>query len=308
MKAVLSLALFGALTAVSMAQPEPRSAPFEGKVTPVLTSPVRITADGQGRLLVGDYKTRHVYTIDPDTLESHSAFSVGGRVTAIGAVDDRVFVGNESTSHVDVFTSSGRRMGSLGGDGMLVADPTDLAIDPDANLLFLVDGGEKNVKVFNLTNPLGDLQRVIGAQGLEEWEFQHPSGITLDPIAREVFVSDYGEQEDGVDPRVLVFGYDGTYLSSISGHAGMLGYHFSKPQGLEYNDAGHIFVVDGWQGKVVVMDRYSGEKVTTLGEYGRDPGQLLLPLDVLIFGPDDDLYVTNNRQKRIELFPEGGRN
>ena len=93
---------------------------------------------------------------------------------------------------------------------------------------------------------------------------------------------------------------------TISGKAGMMGNRFSKPQGLAVDDAGHIFLVDCWLGYVLVIDRASGGTLKTLGAYGTDPGQLALPLDVVVDLRSKDVAVTNNRPRRIEVFPKGG--
>jgi DNA-binding beta-propeller fold protein YncE len=134
----------------------------------------------------------------------------------------------------------------------------------------------------------------------------HPTAIAFDPVRREILVSDYGEVDDFRDPRVQIFDESGNLVASISGKAGMIGYRFYRPQGLAVDAAGRILLVDAWSGQVLILDRTTGETVSTLGGYGTDPGELMLPLDLVIAGESSDVFVTNNRPGRIEVFAEGG--
>ena len=107
---------------------------------------------------------------------------------------------------------------------------------------------------------------------------------------------------------VQIFDYDGNLLKTISGKIGMMGRRFSSPQGLAVDGLGHIFLVDCLIGRVLVLDRNTGATVKSLGTYGRSgaPGEMALPLDVVIDSRSKDVFVTNNHLGRIEVFVKGG--
>lgn len=273
---------------------------------PVLHSPVRAAEGAGGMVFVSDYEGRCIARYSPVAGRVVSTIEVGGKPTGVATLGTRVYVGNETTGGIEVYHTDGWFIEFLGGEDQFVLDPTDLAIDPTLNLLFAVDGEAKEIKVFGLEEG-GTLIRTISGPGLEDHLLQHPTGIALDPVTGELYVADYGEIEEGVDPRVIVFGYDGSFHGSISGNAGAHGYYFSKPQGLAIGETGHVFVVDGWLGRVEVMDRATGAEVTRIGEFGTQRGQLRLPLDPIILGPNRDLYVTSNLTNRVVMFPEGGQ-
>jgi DNA-binding beta-propeller fold protein YncE len=86
----------------------------------------------------------------------------------------------------------------------------------------------------------------------------------------------------------------------------MFGTRFSRPQGLAVDESGHVFMVDCYSGEIMVFDRYNGNTLKTMAGYGTDPGQLRLPLDIVIDPGTNDIYVTHNRAARIELFKNGG--
>lgn len=271
-------------------------------------APIRITASANESLLfVTDHQLNGVVTLRTRDLRPKHSFLIEGRPGGIAQLDGTLYVGNNTTQQIEIYNLRGRLQGVLGGPDSYIGKPMDFAIDESRGLFFAVDGLEKNIQVWDLNTPGGQLVAEIGEPGDIMGTFQHPTGIAIDPIAQEILVADYGESERSLYPRIMIFNYDGTFTRYISGKAGMMGYRFSKPQGLVVDDANHIFIVESWQGKVVAIDRTTGNPVAEIGEYGYDPGQLRLPLDLVIIGTDKDMYVTNNRTGRIEVFPEGGQ-
>jgi DNA-binding beta-propeller fold protein YncE len=272
-----------------------------------LHTPTRATVDPSGQLLVTDYRLRRVCRVASDGRTILGSFKVQGKPSAIGAADTRVFVGLEDERRVAIHAPGGKELGTLGGAGFEIGDPRDLVIDPQLQRLYVIDGLAKEVKVFDITTTEGVLVSVIGGPGTLSSTFQNPTGITLDPGAQEVLVSDFGPMSAGASPRVIVFAYDGTYIKYISGNGGPTGQWFGRPQGLAIGPSGHLFVVDSWRGEVVVMDRDTGDAVAYLGGYGKKPGQMRLPLDVVLLGPDQDLWVTTATNRCVTRYAAGGQ-
>lgn len=267
-------------------------------------SPTRITVDDSGRMFVTDYNMKAVVRIDPSDRRYLSSMRVEGKATGLAAGGGKVYVGNETLDRIEMFDVSGVYLGQFGG--IAVTDPTELAIDAEHDRLFAVDTGAKCIRAFSLGG-MGALVSTISGPGLANHLLQHPTGLAVDAAAQEVYVADGGDIDNLIEPRIIVFGYDGTYHGMISGSGGTQGYYFSKPQGLALGESGHVFVVDAFLGRVAVMDRATGEEVATAGEFGQKPGQLRLPLDVVIYGENKDLYITSNQTRRVEVIAEGGK-
>lgn len=272
-----------------------------------LLSPVRVAAGPKRTLFVSDFRAQKVFRLKASAggVRIAEAFGVAGRPLGVAWARNRLFVGNASTGSVDVYQSrSGKWLYALGGQGA-VGDPSDIALDPRRGLAFVLDGEEKTVKVFAMMK--GDLRYTIAGPGLADHDLQNPTGIAVDPARREVLVSDYGDAAgSGPPPGVKIFSYDGTPVGFISGKSGMLAQRFSRPQGLAVDGEGRILLVDALAGEVLVVDRESGAVLETLGGLGSSPGELWLPLDVVVTG-DLDLFVTNNRPRRVEFFRLGAR-
>ena len=268
-----------------------------------LSSPVRIARAPGGDLLVSDYVQQSILVVRQADLAVRSAFLVAGRPGAVAWGRGRIFVGNDSTGSVEVYNPAGRWLYDLGGAKGLVPQPMDIAFDDRRGLVFVVDGSDKLVKVFDANGPLLYTMPAAGAGGDR---LQNPTGIAIDEDREEVLVSDFGDPDIGVPARVHIFNYHGARLGEISGASGQQGYGFSRPQGLAVDGSGHVFVVDAMLGQVLVFDRTTGAGLKRLGTSGTGPGQLLLPLDLVIAGASQDVFVTSNLAARVEVFRQGG--
>lgn len=263
-----------------------------------LHSPIRLTMTPEGNLLVSDYQLGMIVTVNHKSLKATRWFPVQGKPLGVAYARGHIYVGNASKKCVEVYARGGKKLYNLNG---VIKQPTDIAIDEKQGLVFVVDGSQKNVKVFNLKGKF-----IRSFPGLNSNNLVNPTGITVDPAAEEVFVSDYGDRTKYVYPRIQIFDYNGNLLDTIKGKKGMFGVRFSRPQGLAVDDSGHVFMVDCYSGEIMVFDRYNGQTLKTMAGYGTDPGQLRLPLDIVINPSSKDIYVTNNRSATIEKFEKGG--
>lgn len=268
-----------------------------------LPSPVRIARAPSGDLLVSDYLQQSILVLRQADLAVRRAFRVAGRPVAIAWGRGRIFVGNESTGSVEVYNPAGMWLYDLGGAKGLVRQPMDIAVGNQRGLVFVVDGSDKLVKVFDVNGPLLYTMPAAGAGGVP---LQNPTGIAIDADREEVLVSDFGDPGIGVPARVHILDYHGARLGEISGASGQRGYGFSRPQGLAVDGIGHVFVVDAMLGQVLVFDRTTGAGLKRLGTSGTGPGQLLLPLDLVLTGASRDVFVTSNLAARVEVFRHGG--
>jgi len=269
-------------------------------------SPTRITQMPSGDVVVADSKRQALVVISSNPKKEDTLISVPGRPVSVAFGWGKFFVGNEITQSVDVLNKKGRLQYILGGDSFHIARPSDIAIDKDQGLVFVSDPATAKVWVFDKD---GALLRTLPAAG--EPPLYRPTGLTVDPARGEVLVSDFG---DPMDPTaaINIYDYDGFFRATINGSAGCSwfacvgSFNFSRPQGLTVDSTGLIYLVDSVLGQVLVFDRETQKGVNTIGQIGSGPGQLMLPLDVIIDKKTGDLHVTNNRNRRLEVYSGEG--
>jgi len=257
-----------------------------------LESPVRLSTTPSGELLVTDSRAPGVLTVNPATLVPEQVLEINGKPLGVALMSGRMYVGNGSTGTVEIYDGRGRRRGSLEP----VEKPTDLATDESENWIFVLNAGRSVIQVFDRQ---GRRVTEISGPGTAPDQLLLPMGIAVDPGRREVYVTDYGDMDDG-NASIKIFDYDGQFLGIISGrgNCGMLGCSggFSRPQGIAVDGQGQIFVVDALLSQVLVFDRATLKLVRTIG----DRTVLRRPLDVVIGGTD--LFVTSSGGGAVVAF------
>ena len=283
-----------------------------------MDSPMRIAVGPPGEILVSDSVQRKVLALDTSTLAVDWSFDVQGTPMAVAYAANLIFIGNATTHNVEVYRLKGTPNGpsktldfvyNLGltasGTTGTIRIPSDIGIDKGSGLVFVVDSGERRVKVCDTAgNTVSELPSSTDAPLLS------PTAIAVDTTRQEVLVSDYGDPNGSfkanVPARIMIYSYSGTFLSKIDGGVSDKSAAFDRPQGLATDGAGHIFMAESLRGQVFIFDRATGALVTKLGSFGNKPGELELPLDLIIDKKSGHLFVTNNTLKRIEVFPAAG--
>lgn len=271
-------------------------------------SPVRIAEMPTGNLLVADSRRQALLIWNPQSASVVRVVDAPGRPVSVAFGWGYFFVGNELTQSVDMLElRKGKLRKILGGKKFHIERPSDIALDIEQNLVFVTDSATASVLVFDRRS--GDLLRKLPAPG--QPPLYRPTGLAVDPVRGEVLVSDFGDRFNP-DASISIYDYDGIFKASINGSAGCGSfgcsnpYVFSRPQGLAVNSQGLIYLVDSLLSTILVFDRDTTDGVATIGNKGKGPGQLWLPLDLVIGKDSNDLYVTNNRNGRLEEYPGQG--
>ena len=273
-----------------------------------LHSPIRAEVAPSGNLLITDHDERRIVEVRPNGFKKIREIELRGHPIAVAAHGGFIYVSHDRTDEVQVFQTNGSQVGSLGGPHVVFEKANDIAVDETLGHLVVVDSVAKVVRVFDVSqNPLGTEILTIPPAGPDNSLLACPAAVAVDAARAEILVSDFGDTGISIKPRVQIFNYQGNLVSSISGAQGMMGYRFFRPQGLTVNEFGRIYLADSYLGQVLVLDRMTGDTITTFGSFGTAAGELRMPLDVAIAGPKRNLYVTNNGAGRIEIFPLGGQ-
>ena len=238
---------------------------------------------------------------------------------------DNVWIGgngNDSTgrdSHVLKFTHDGRFMMQIGTPNQRANSSSTehfgrvakISFDPAANEAYLSDGyGNKRVAVIDMDN--GKIKRFWGAYG------RAPSDSSLGaynpdaPLAQQFRnpVHCAEPSNDGFvyvcdrpNDRIQVFRKDGSFVKEQRIAPGTLGdgsvwdIAFSRDPQQKF-----IYLADGKNEKVYVMDRQSLEILTSFGDGGRQPGQFFA-VHSIATDSKGNIYTTETYEgKRVQKF------
>jgi len=283
-----------------------------------LVSPTRIAEGAPGQLLVSDYAAEAIFVVDKLSLETAWTIPIKGKPMGVARQGVLMFVGNERTQSVEVYeVDDARRKArlrftlgpSLSRDGPgFFRRPTDIAIDPEAGLVFVLDGGDQLVKVFDTT---GIVIRTF-PPAVTNQAVSFVAAIAVDTVRKEILVTDHGNPGARLAARILVFTYDGTYQRQINGNGYVDGtgtvstLQFARPQGLAADGAGHLFMVDPVLGKMLVFDENSVLDADNVGVVKRVDG-FASATDVVIDAATGDIFAVINKTATVAAFRGEGR-
>jgi DNA-binding beta-propeller fold protein YncE len=202
--------------------------------------------------------------------------------------------------------------------------PAAVAVDDAANEVYVADSGNHRVVVFDANT--GAYKRHWGgsgdkptAQGGGAYDPNAPPGrqfrdVTCVKIAKDgmVYVC------DRTSDRIQVFQKDGKFVkegivakettgATISGSFGVLSSHGSVWDLAFSNDPQqrYVFVADGQNKIVRVLQRDTLAQVGTIGSGGRYPGQFLVVSTVAVDGQGNLYTGEQHHGKRVQKFVPG---
>ncbi len=223
-----------------------------------------------------------------------------------------------SDSHILVFTRDGSYVRTIGEPGNLpdsnatnhFSRVAEIAVDPNNDEMYIADGyGNRRVAVVDLAT--GAFKRYWGAYGNrpdDDADNTYTPGAPLPQQFRPpvhcaepsndglIYVCDRGAD------RIQVFRPDGTFVkeglvapATLSGSTWDIA--FSRDSEQEF-----IYLADGSNMKVHILDRESLEVLYTFGDGGRQPG-LFFGTHSIVTDSDGNLYTTETYEgKRVQKF------
>jgi DNA-binding beta-propeller fold protein YncE len=236
------------------------------------------------------------------------------------APNGNVWIGGNGSgdSHVLVFTGDGQFVAQYGEPGngpdsnstTHFAQVAEIAIDAPNNEVYIADGyRNKRVAVLDLNS--GEFKRYWGAYGnrpVDErvdytpgeplpQQFRGPVHCAIPSNDGLIYVCDRGSD------RIQVFRPDGTFVKEqlvapqTLNQGSTWDIDFSKDAEQKY-----LYLADGQNFKVYVMDRQSLEVLTSFGGGGRQPGQWYAPHSIAT-DSRGNIYTTETYEgKRVQKF------
>ena len=239
--------------------------------------------------------------------------------------EDNVWIASSGREdHVVLkFTPDGERLlqigefGRTGGsnDTELLGRPTDVAVDPATNEVYITDGyGNRRIIVYDAET--GAYKRHWGAYGerpddgeLEPYDPAAPPIRSFRSPMHAVRISNDGlvYAADRVNNRIQVFRKDGTFVKEAfvaketlgSGSVWDIGFSIDPAQT-------YLLVPDGTNQQIWVLLRETLEVVTAFGRAGRWAGQFYGAHNIAV-DSKGNLYITETYEgKRVQKFSYQG--
>ena len=238
----------------------------------------------------------------------------------VDPMDNLWIGGNGPDSHILKFSRDGKFLASYGEVGAEIPNSNStthfgrvakVAFDGEAGEAYLADGyGNKRVAVLDMNT--GELKRYWGAYGNEPddnrmgpydpdaplpRQFRNPVHCAEPAHDGLVYVCDRQAN------RIQVFRRDGTFVDEVRiaprtlGDGSTWDIAFSRDAEQRY-----MYVADGKNMKVYVMDRLELEVLTSFGDGGRQPG-LFFAVHSIATDSQGNIYTTETYEgKRVQKF------
>ena len=265
--------------------------------------PTRLALGPDGNLYVSDPKVGSIFIYDPQLQVTGELKDLNSPVGVAVDSSYNIYVGSSgSLGKVEKYDHQGKLVATI-GEGK-IRMPTDLTLDRYGNL-YVADRESNLVWVYDQN---GILLRTIRRGGLKS-----PMAVEVAYSAdgsgqQEVYVADQGNY------LVKVFDLQGNLLRSFGGFptkGGMMGTtwywegKFISLQSLAVVMDGQgnplLHALDVYMNKVQILNAVTGDYIADYGQHGPNPGQLKLPLDIII-NFSGDVIVANADNKRVEII------
>jgi DNA-binding beta-propeller fold protein YncE len=231
-------------------------------------------------------------------------------------------------AHVLKFDKTGKFLLQIGKPGETTGEsalnkPSAVAVDAAANEVFIADTGNRRIAVFD--SQKGTFKRAFGAYG--EAPGADPGAYSpTAPAARQfrdVTCIDIAKDGnvyvcDRTSNRIQVFSKAGKFVkegivskntmgSVVTGQFGAVSSFGSAWDIAFSNDAQqrYLFVADGQDKKVIILDRNTLNQVGTIGQGGRQPGRFLAVGSIAVDSRGNVYTGEQHHGKRVQKFVTG---
>jgi DNA-binding beta-propeller fold protein YncE len=233
--------------------------------------------------------------------------------------ESRMGAGAVHDSFVLKFTQSGKFLMQIGkpntgtgsNDTANLKLPAKTLVDPKTNELYVADGyGNRRVIVFDADT--GAYKRHWGAYGNKPDDTQLPPYNPSDPPSKQFRtpVHAVALANDGLlyacdrtNDRVQVFKTDGTYVNEVFIEKNTLGDGSTFDVTLSRDpEQKYLYVADGSNMKIHVVQRDTLEVLTSFGDGGRQPGQFYAVHSIATDSKGNLFTTETYRGQRLQKF------
>jgi len=271
------------------------------EITPL--KPIDIKSNGKGLVYLTDTFLGGIFKFDLN--EKKKEFWPKGSDPEAGLAitpyffdldpDGNIYTVGVGRSEIFVLDPAGKLLRRIDYSGK-VGSPQGIAVDGTGGRIYLLDGTEQKVVVFDLA---GKHLFSFGKGGEGDGEFNRPIPITINH-KNEIIVG------DTINARVQVFDRDGKFLRKF-GRRGDGPADFQLIKGIAVDSDDNIYVTDGKASQLKIFNT-KGDYLLTIGApwsvtktMKEKPGGFLLPQGIDI-DATDTIYIADQANLRFQVF------
>jgi hypothetical protein len=187
---------------------------------------------------------------------------------------------------------------------------TDISFDANGAEAYIADGS-RNHRVAVVNTATGAITKYFGAYGSQPNDAPQPAYVPGAPASKQFsYVACAEASKDGLiyvcdrqNDRIQVFKKDGSFVKEkmiapkTTGEGSVWDVTFSRDAAQKY-----LYVADGSNMKIYVLDRQSLDVLTSFGDGGRQPGEFV-GLHSIATDSKGNLYTVETYQgKRLQKF------
>lgn len=190
--------------------------------------------------------------------------------------------------------------GSLGVTSLTPLNPLPGQFDPDTPLLVVSNFLSGIVTIYQYHPFYQELipYTAFGSQGGAPWQLNKPQGVAVDPVSRDIFIADSGNNRIA-RWRLNRLGIAG--LVDTFGTQGDGDNEFHTPSDIAVSDDGLCYISDQFNHRIQITD-LDGQAVRRFGQpgYGTDDDHFLLPTSVEF--EQGYLFVSDLVNRAVKVF------
>ncbi len=259
---------------------------------PVFNRPIGIASDGTGKVFVSDAGNRQITVYDMNS-KTVSPYSRSNAVRSpLGLALDkesRLYVADGGSRTVLVFGPDQVPLRTFGSP-QVFGKPVGIAIDEARNRVYVSDGTEHRIVVFDMQ---GQHIKSFGQLGPQEGNFYSPQGLAVDRDGN-LYVADM------LNARVQIFDADGQFKKSF-GERGDREWNFEMPKDIAIDSEGNLHITDARKGALLTYSADGSPLLFTGGGRSSHPLDLLLPAGIWV-DKDDRIYVVDQLNRRFVIW------
>jgi sugar lactone lactonase YvrE len=204
----------------------------------------------------------------------------------------------DMTARIQVFDADGKFLRVWQTPEHTNGRPTGLTFDTIENHLLVADTHYNRILTYTPDGKLIPERTLGGVMGQGPGEFGLVSDVVRDQD-HNFYVSEYGEFD-----RIQKFTPDGKFIQQWGGH-GLEAGQFMRPQHLEFDSDGLLWVADACNHRIQVFDQ-SGKLIKMWGKQGTELGQIYYPYCIGLDGKGH-IYVCEFGNHRVQKFTMDGK-